>query len=152
VSSGFAPAEYFRKAVRDLSLVFDPPRNEAWEPHFLLFLEQKWQEERKRLMGLENAGIPARQIDDIRLALFLFAVGLTTYGRLDVVPFMLRNVPSVGNLARLAQVAKAVLPLPENFVHSRDWGAIADWVEAHQETLEWDSEAEKFGWKAKCAT
>jgi hypothetical protein len=133
--------------VRGLSLRFVPPPNEPWEPYFRLYLEDIWQRESKNLRELEAADGSHKAIADTRISLFIFAVGLVTYGCLEVIPFMLRNIPQAGKLPRLARVALELLPVPEEVMSARDWELVAKWVEEHYDELEWDEEAEKFVFK-----
>ena len=53
------------------------------------------------------------------------------YGRLDVIPFMPRNIPTFGKMSRLTWLAWQLLPLPEEVRNARDSEIVAKWVEEH---------------------
>lgn len=141
------PAKFYRATIRSLCLLFVPLQNEAWKPYFRSYLEENWQKESENLGRLEANNGSSQTIVETRISLFIFAVGLVTYGRLDVIRFMLRHIPQVGKLSRMTKVVLDVLPLPERVVTQRDWEVVANWVEEHYDELEWEAETEKFVFK-----
>ena len=67
-----------------------------------------------------------------------------TFGRLDVVPDILNNIPASGRVRRLANVVIFTLPLPKNWSTHDDSKEIIEWVKKHQDKLVWNEETLKF--------
>lgn len=151
MSSRLTPAQRYRKIARENILVYRTPPNEPWEPHFRSYLEKEWRQESLNLCQLEATNGSRHAIANARISLFIYAVGLATYGRLDVIPFMLRNIPTFGKMSRLAWLVWELLPLPEKLRNARDWEMVAKWVEEHCDELQWDQDAEKFRLKERPA-
>lgn len=140
MSSTLSPAQRYRKYVREFFMLYVPPPHEPYDAHFHLYLQQMWRQMSQQLVtnGHPNAAASTR------VGRYVIAVGLVTYGQLEFIPFMLRNIPIVGKMSRLAWVAFELLPLPEEVRSARDWEIVAKWVEEHVDQLEWDTEGEKF--------
>lgn len=138
------PAKNYINIVRDFFMLYVEPPNEPWQPHFHAHLEKMWLNMNSQLIELEGANGHPKAIESTRIALYVIAVGLVAYGHLNMIPFMLRNIPTVGKMARLARVALELLPLPLDIRYARDWEQVAKWVEEHENELEWEPDAEKF--------
>jgi hypothetical protein len=77
--------------------------------------------------------------------IFLLAVALLTYGRLEVVADILENMPGERNPARhLARVVDDLLPLPQGMDAVARTGEVLAWVRAHGDELRWNEDAGRF--------
>lgn len=141
-----ASSHYENKVfMREFFMLYVPPANEPWVPHFHSYLKQIWQLMNEDLIELKATNGHPNAIESTRVALYVAAVGLATYGHLEKIPFILRNIPTgAGKMARMASVVLQLLPLPEHIRSARDWNLVAEWVEEHANVLAWDKNAECF--------
>jgi len=140
-SSNSAPL--YREAVRQTFIGYKPEPDT--EEYFRTFLEQRYTLVKSDLAHRPEEKVSSHYVNSDRLALFIIAVGLLTYGRLDVLSDILDNVPpSDLPLYRLLGVFRAVLPLPATLSIRTHLDGIRDWVAEHEGYLEWDSETTKF--------
>ncbi|HEU4321864.1 MAG TPA: hypothetical protein VFS21_01830 [Roseiflexaceae bacterium] len=123
---------------------FAPPKDAPWEPAFQQYLADQWQENQAALDNAVATNATAGTIRDLRTSLYVFAVGLVTFGRLDVVPFLLAHIPQIGKLPQGARVVLELLPVPSDLYQQGGWEAVGQWVKAHTPLLRWDSEQERF--------
>lgn len=74
---------------------------------------------------------------------FVLAVGLLSFGRLDVVDAILEDLPAVGHPARmLARSVDDIMPTGTNVL--ADPVATRRWFIEHRELLAWDEENGRF--------
>lgn len=142
------PARFYRDATRQVclryqSLVGSGSQNDA---HFLSYLEQRYQEEKDHLARLKQEGLPKPQEPIARLGLLILAVGLFTYGRLEVVEDILDSIPpSELRVGRLAWCLNGMLPLPASIGDVlQDSDSVKVWVSSHRDSLHWDDQKGVF--------
>ena len=123
---------------------FVTPKDGPWEAAFQQYLTGQWQELQSALSDAMASNATPRVIQDLRISLYVFAVGLVTYGRIDVIPFLIQNIPAIGKLPQGARVVLELLPIPASVHQQGGWEAVAQWVEANAASLRWDSEQERF--------
>lgn len=107
-------------------------------------MADQWQENLAALDSAVATNAAANTIRDLRTSLYVFAVGLITYGRLDVVPFLFAHIPQIGKLPQGARIVLELLPVPPDLYQQGGWEAVAQWVEARAHLLRWDSAQEQF--------
>lgn len=84
-----------------------------------------------------------------RNGIYMWSVGLLTYGHLDVIPDILDNIPPrSAKVSRLANVVKVVLPIFE-LDKPADADEIAAWVEQNKDQLVWDKDELVFKLQGK---
>ena len=111
------------------------------------FLTYSWEKflPKFHLQCIKNHELPPIDAEDtVRKNLFLFAVGLATYGQKHVISFILQEIPKQGNLYQLATILLHVLPLPQNIKTLEKKTEILEWLEIHYDQLTWDEEKEVF--------
>ena len=79
-----------------------------------------------------------------KLMLFTASIGLVTFGRKDVIPFILQDMAQIERLASLTSIVLKLLPLPEHLQDLNKKTEILDWLEIHYDQLTWDEEKEGF--------
>jgi hypothetical protein len=147
------PASFFREAVRQLCARYEAPQNRDAESQyeaFRVFLEQSYQTAIQRYeQSIANNDTEGR-IRANQLGRFMLAVGLLTYGRVDVVEDILDNMPlPEATIGRLAWVLKGLMPMPEDLDPLKDIEAVRKWVLENKSRLKWDERSEKYVFAAQ---
>jgi len=135
----------FRNAVKMAFRYSVPPKANAQQLY--VHLNQIWEENLSKFHILHVKAFTVNAIEsttDFRVSLFITAAGLITYGRKDVIPFILQDIPQIGRVNYLVRVAYALLPLPDKITESHKKSEILDWLETHYDELTWDEEKEVF--------
>jgi len=135
----------FRDAVKMAFRYSIPPK--ANGPQLYGYLNQILEENLTKFHILHVKALAVNAIEnttDFRVSLFIAAAGLTTYGRKDVIPFVLQDIPKIGRVNYLVRIAYDLLPLPDKMTESYNKTEILDWLETHYEQLTWDEEKEVF--------
>jgi len=79
-----------------------------------------------------------QQISDAELVLFTAAAGLSTFGRKDVLFFLLFDTSNVGRIVRLRLILNKILPLPDELTDLTKSIEILEWLKEHYNELQWD--------------
>ena len=112
------------------------------------YLKHEWQQNLPKFNLLHirkgNSVKGIQSSTDFRFILFIAAAGLMCYGHKEAIPFVLQQVPKVGNINRLVIMVIDLLPLPENLQDLNKKNEILDWLETHYDQLTWDEEKEVF--------
>ena len=106
--------------------------NEDWEANFEDYLLRKYQ---------EIQGIPGK------LGSYILAVGLITYGHLDVVKHLFDpdlKLPVEAGSRHLVKVTKLLIPFPEDLDVLQDREQVTRWIDVHKDHLLWNPEAKCF--------
>ncbi len=78
------------------------------------------------------------------LAVFVAAIGLVTYGRIDVAAEALRNAPPAMPAAYLVHALRALIPFPAGIDPFRDRRAALEWLEANTPGLTFDESKQRY--------
>jgi hypothetical protein len=91
------------------------------------------------------AGAAESEMRTARLGIYLAAITLLTYGRLDVVADVLENIPAGRHPARvLARSVQDLLPLATELDVLARPGAALAWVRENEARLRWSEAAGRF--------
>lgn len=134
-------ASEYREIIRELAFRH---KGANWEDLFYSFLEEHWKNDLLRFNILQIKNDYVDKSDDFRVRMFLFAVGLMTYGRKDVIPFVLQNMREIGKINHHSLIVLKLLPLPEELKNLDKKTEILDWVNINYEALTWDEKKEVF--------
>ena len=134
----------YREMIRNEAFRY---KGEDWQEKFHTYLEGVWEQLHIKfnILHTKRGFIP--ESNDFRFSMFFFAIGLMTYGRKDVIPFVLQSLEQIGEdnyLISLKGVLITLLPLPEELNSLEKREEILDWLETHYEQLTWDEEKEVF--------
>ena len=129
----------FRASINSI-----PKTETDQEIHFYNFLNHTWEIHLFKFHHLclkENKVPTIEDYSDFRVILFLASVGLMTYGRKDVIPLVLQDIPKIARLHYSSSIVTDLLPLPSQKSKKTE---ILDWLEIHYDQLTWDEEKEVF--------
>ncbi|MDY6897200.1 MAG: hypothetical protein SWZ49_03880 [Cyanobacteriota bacterium] len=107
--------------------------------------ESEYQKQKSRILQVIAEGKSEDVIASNNLFLFIMAVGLFTFGRLDVYQDILNNIPH--RLVRwkgFSYVITRLLPTPAHLDPLENPDKIAEWIEAKEPKLKWDKSLEKY--------
>ena len=141
-------ARFYREATRHVCLRYRSMVETSVDDdsRFLEYLEQRYQEEKEHLACLLQDGMPKEQEPLARLGLLILAVGLFSYGHLDVVEDILDSVPpQYLRVGRLAWSLNGMLPLPASIgdaqlVPER----VREWFRQYRDSLVWSEDQGLF--------
>ncbi|MEM1394580.1 MAG: hypothetical protein AAGG00_15065 [Cyanobacteria bacterium P01_H01_bin.150] len=107
--------------------------------------DSEYKKEKSRLSQLIAEG----QSEDVEVSynlfLFIMAVGLFSFGRLDVYQDILDNIPHrLVRWKRLSYVITRLLPTPAYLDPLENPTEIAEWIKAEESKLKWDESLEKY--------
>ena len=138
------PAQSWRKTLRSGFSAYRPPKESDASEHFRGFVEQAYCEEKDRL-ARQSADGSGEALG--RNSVYLLALVLLTYGRLDVVEDILENIPSPHVPARaLARCVQHLLPMEGLDVLTETPAALL-WYRTYRDRLWWDESAGIFRWR-----
>jgi len=133
------PNVYWRDVVRQGFSRFHATTADP-DADFLLYIEDLYRAEKEReaARGTDTVAAP-------NLALYTLAVALLTYGRLDVIGDLLRNLPPERHPARsLASSISHLLPIDIHRQALSNPTAILQWIDDHRSRLLWSAQAGRF--------
>lgn len=134
------PNLYWRDVVRRGFSQFRPTSADP-EAEFLAYAEGLYQQEKDRKALLQASG----EASSANLSLYIPAVALLTYGRLEAVEDLLRNLPADRHPARvLARSVDALIPLATNLDALSNPEATLTWINEHQSRLRWSPADGRF--------
>jgi hypothetical protein len=107
-------------------------------------LETGYAEAKSALAKMRAEDAPASHIQGQEIAVFVFAAGLFTYGKVDVAEEIVDYIPPAANIRKLARVLDALLPLPENISVLDHPDAVRAWLQAHRDQLRWEEELGRY--------
>jgi hypothetical protein len=140
------PAQVYRAMIRQTcsSFVDSDHHCPDTDAAFCAYLEQHLATEGARLQQMLNAGASANDVRSTRTAIALLAVGLLTFGRIDMTEPILQGIQPAppGFLGKkvdhvLANSLRALLPLPTELHPLYDPEAVRSWVQRHAGHLVW---------------
>jgi hypothetical protein len=109
------------------------------------FLENLYNATKERLSSLINESASDLIIQAEKAALFVFSVGIFTFGRLNVVEDILAGIPGgKGSIRNLALVLNVLLPIPKGLDALRNPEEIKEWVKVKYSRLKWDETLERY--------
>ncbi|MGK7891001.1 MAG: M50 family metallopeptidase [Leptolyngbyaceae cyanobacterium] len=145
-----SPARFYRKKVRFGLSVSHPnlPPASPTEAKLEPYLDALYQQQCQKLEQHTQRKASSALIETYSFSVFVIASGLLAFGRLEMVPDILNNMPKTGNVRRLALVIPALLPLPDTIDLLTHPQAALDWLNHHRDQLTWDETMEKFTLKS----
>jgi hypothetical protein len=135
------PSAYWRGVIR--GGMWRAPADDA---ALRAYCDEVYADEKQTLAATLARGGSPRDIEAARVGVFVVALALLTYGRLDVVADVLDNLPPHPHPARrgLAGAIRALLPIPAHLaVLDAPREALA-WIRANEARLRWDDDAGRF--------
>ena len=117
------------------------------EQHLYKYIDLVWNQELPKFhinLLKEKHVSEIKDYQDSRVSIFVAACGLITFGRKDVIPFILQDIPILARLHLLATVIFDLLPLPDKLKNLQKKTEILEWLETHYDQLTWDEEKEVF--------
>jgi hypothetical protein len=135
------PARYWRDALAAYYLRANPPPpGTDPDDHFCSLVDTTFTDARRGLQSRHPKNRAAASV-----AVYVSGLALLTYGRLDVLPFVLKHVPPESSpLRALVSSVSSLVPLPPWLSPRTDPSAVAVWLEAHGEDLCWSEEDGRF--------
>jgi hypothetical protein len=135
------PARYWRDTLASSYLrKSTPPPGTDPDDHFCALVDTTFTDARR---GLESTNPKTQAAASV--AVYVSGLALLTYGRLDVLPYVLKHVPPEPSpLRALVSSVASLVPLPPWLSPRTDPSAVAVWLEAHWEDLRWSEEEGRF--------
>lgn len=139
-------AQYFKDMVKRATRfsTSQVPNGVSIDVYFKEHLQQEWQAklfDYHLMLIKEKSCSSNKAMKNLELFLFITAAGLITYGKKEVIPFILQDIPKVGAINELINVVFELLPLPDDIDTQVK---VLDWLENHYEQLTWDEAQEVF--------
>ncbi|BAY83774.1 hypothetical protein NIES267_32670 [Calothrix parasitica NIES-267] len=128
------------RGFRELPYKFSGTDDDLYKRYNLEYEKQK-----SRLLQLIAEGKSEDVIASNNLFLFIMAVGLFSFGRLDVYQDILDNIPH--RLVRwkgFSYVITRLLPTPAYLDPLQNPAEIAEWIKAKEPKLKWDESLEQY--------
>ncbi len=118
------------------------PRAPKDDREFQDYCAATYADEKRTLEATLVRSAPEREISGARLGVYLIALALLTYGRLDVIDDIVENMPPLPHPARrgLAPALHQLIPAPAGSSPH----ALLAWVHANAAQLRWDEDAGRF--------
>jgi hypothetical protein len=138
------PAKHWRSMMMQIAYMGDRPNNMSEDDYFLEKSEQEHNASHQELERiLAEGGDPTGR--GVRNGIYLSAIALLTYGRIDVVGDILNNLPpQFTNMYQLHRVVDALIPVPSSLRTIQDKDAVMTWVRDNIDNLKWNDEKGKF--------
>lgn len=134
------PFLFYRNAVHEIYLELkgrkSPSKDSRTDQHFYDDLERAWQEAHLDFRNANNE----QSRESARAGMFLCAVGLLTFGRLDVVDDMLDWNPGRGVIRKLLFAIEKLLPLPEDLDPKQNPAETKAWIKSKEQQLLWSEQ------------
>jgi hypothetical protein len=137
------PAKYWRQMLMTETFQrFHVPPGADPDQRFHQLLADQYERARAEL-STQDAAAPNAAAN--RIAVYFSAIGLLTYGRLDVVADILNNNPGQPSpLWALESSVAAIVPLPSDLdVHRQPQEVIA-WIRENEPRLKWNESSGRF--------
>jgi hypothetical protein len=144
MANDYHPGQFYREAVRKICTQYCPPPDTDPDTEFRKYLERHYEEEKERFTNLVDQGVSESELAVVRNGLFVLAVGLLAFGRLDVAEDVLSNIPSSGSVRRLVLAFRAMMPLPENLDPIKEPEQFRAWLQANETTLRWNEQIGRY--------
>jgi hypothetical protein len=140
-SSNAKPSLHWRGVLR--SAMCRPPTDEQ---EFFEFCTTTYADEKRALEETLARGASERDISGARLGVYVIALVLLTYGRLDVIGDVLENVPPDCHPANrgLAPAVDRLIPVPAGLHAGTSPRDVLGWILANESHLRWDEDAGRF--------
>jgi hypothetical protein len=132
------PSTLYRRAVQQMLFRWSPPAGTDPEVALRRHLETQHAQDAQALKDAVARGASSDEITALKNGLFVYAVGLFAFGRANLAEEILDNMPSTGDVRRLALALVALLPLPGGVDPLRDPEAVRTWLRAQLEGVRWD--------------
>lgn len=137
-------ARFYRNMVRQICEMYAPIPAIDDNARFFRYLEQRYDNAKRRIQNLLDKHAEVSEIDLERHALFVFAAGLLTYGRVDVVDDILAHIPPSGHVRRLAWTVSTLMPMPTELDPLDNLDDATAWIQENRTRLNWNVKEEKF--------
>lgn len=140
-SSDVKPSVFWRGVIRAWI-----PRGPSDDRKLLEYCAQVYAEEKHFLEETLARGASDLDIRGARAAVYVIALALLTYGRLDVIGDVLENMlpyPHPTN-RRLSQTVDALFPVTGGLHAGRSPREVLAWIRANESRLRWDEEVGQF--------
>lgn len=142
------PGDFYRDIVRELCINFSSNENDIEsDDEFYTYLDSSYRADKQALQEAGYVVGSPKSVSGVTNGMFVFAVGLFTYGRLDVVEDIVKRIPKTGNVRRLEFVINVLLPIPDNLEPMDDPGEFHRWLQENQQKLVWNKNKGLFEWK-----
>jgi len=107
--------------------------------------DSEYKKEKSRILQAITEGKSEDVIASHNLFLFIMAVGLFSFGRLDVYQDILDNIPhTLVRWKGFSYVITRLLPTPADLDPLENPDEIAEWIKAKYSKLKWDESLEKY--------
>lgn len=140
------PGGFYRDIVQELCVHFNPGESGS-EDEFYSYLDACYKADSQALAAAGIDSEAPRSVSDVKNGVFVFAVGLFTFGRLDVVEDIIKRMPSSGQVRGLEYVINVLLPLPDNLDPIMQPDTFHRWLTRNAERLIWNKNKGLFEWK-----
>jgi hypothetical protein len=127
------PARYWHETMMPFGFLEHVPEGGDPDELLLRWMERGYEEAKVELARRLEEGATEKELLSPRLGIYVSAIALLTYGRLDMVEAILTNNPGRPPLAPLVNSVAAIVPIPRNLSVYRDQAEIIDWIKAHQQ-------------------
>lgn len=113
------------------------PRAPADDREFYDYIVSQYATERERLADTVARAAPASEVAGARTSVYILALALVTYGRLDVIADVLDNMlpPAHPTNRALAHEIKALIPIPPHLHAGTSPSETLEWIRAHASRL-----------------
>jgi hypothetical protein len=122
------------------------PRAPADDQEFLAYCIRIHAEEKRTLEDTLARGASERDISGARLGVYVIALALLTYGRLDVIGDVLENMPRYPHPSNrgVSPTVDRLIPLPADLQAGTSPREVLAWIRANESQLRWDEDAGRF--------
>jgi len=139
------PDLYWREVVRSGFSGFQPSGAASTDDEFRAHVEKLHEDERAHIRSLAGRDPADPELRAAGLGLYVLAVALLTWGRLDVVEDILTHVPGGRHPARiLARSVNFLVPLDAGFDAVDRPLETLEWIRRHRDLLRWDPDRGMF--------
>lgn len=128
------------RGFRELPLKFSGTDDDLYKRY-----ESEYEKQKSRVLQAITEGKSEDIIASYNLFLFIMAVGLFSFGRLDVYQDILDNIPhTLVRWKGFSYVITRLLPTPPDLDPLENPDEIAEWIKAKYSKLKWDESLEKY--------
>ena len=141
------PGKHWRNSLMGSALKFKRISADNPDESFLRLVEHEYEQATLALSRHIAEGINPEKIEGYRYGIYFSAIALLTYGRIDVIPDILKNLPPRDtNMYVLHGSIAAIIPLPPRLSNDLDTkqDEVIAWVQSHKDKLMWDDDATCF--------
>lgn len=115
---------------------FSAPEGIDPDKAFSDYVEENYNQSKRHWTGRAFENETEKQA--VQNALFVFAVGVFTCGKIEAANDIMLHLPSSGDIRRLALSLKALLPIPEDLDPLKDRQRMMQWLDVHGDAMRWN--------------